>query len=187
MQAIDILLKKIANYKPILRAETPIKAAVMILFLRNQENVVRIVLTKRAATLPTYAGHYSFPGGMYDDSDDNLYVTAQRETYEELGIPVDAYQFLGQLNDSYSRDGNLVRPFVCIMDETLFIQLHKIAYAEIDELYYLSLANLEKFTDDEKLHAITKRRPSYSFTDGDTFIWGLTAGILMNLLEVISG
>lgn len=177
----------ILNYTPVPLRETPKAAAVMILMLTSDYEAYDIVLTKRQADLPTYAGQYCLPGGFRDKEDKNLYATAIRETTEELGINSTYYQHLGQLDDFYDHDGNLVRPFVAIMNKTDFLKKNKLSVVEISEVYYFSLFKLEAIHEDPRLFRVTRRRPSYTFTDGNVFIWGLTAAILVHLLNVISG
>lgn len=180
------LIEKIKNYQPKTLIETPLQAAVMVILLTTEVGILEIVLTKRADTLPTYAGHYSFPGGMRDTSDTDLYATAVRETLEELNISGETYQYVGQLDDFLDRYSNLVRPFVAIMKKKDFEANYKGSEEEISGIYYFSLANLDGLKDDPTLHAITRRRPSYAFTENTVFVWGLTATILVHLYNVIA-
>lgn len=187
MQYHKSIIEKLTKYQPIIMSETAQSSAVMVILLFDENDQLEIVLTKRAPTLLTYAGDYSFPGGMkeYDDSD--LYATAVREVEEELSLPPPSYQLIGQLDDFKDRDGLLVRPFITLMQKNDFERLHKHADAEISEVYRFPLAKLDEIRDNPKLHHITKRKPSYSFTDNGVFIWGLTASILVHLLNVITG
>jgi 8-oxo-dGTP pyrophosphatase MutT (NUDIX family) len=191
------IIHTLSHYHPITQKETPQSAAVLILILEqeakssdgillNDDDHLSIVLTKRATTLPTYAGHFSFPGGMREANDQDLYATAIRETQEELQLSPSLYQYIGQLDDCYDRFGNLVRPYIAIMKKNDFMHYHKISLDEVAEIYLLSLVKLKLFVDDPKLYAITERRPSYSFTEENVFVWGLTATILMHLLNVMT-
>ncbi|SRR5579883_2781521 len=179
--------KKLSDYQPQLLPETEATAAVMIILLIDPAGHLEIVLTKRAETLLTYAGHYSLPGGLRDASDSDLYATATREVQEELFLSSDTYQRIGQLDDFLDRYGRLVRPFVVMMEKETFEKNYKFSADEIDEIYYFSATKLSQIKDDPKLHAITKRRPSYAFSEGDVFIWGLTATILVHLSNIITG
>jgi len=180
------IIERLAQYQPATLAETAATAAVMIILLEESEEFF-IVLTKRTDHLPTYAGHISLPGGMKDVEDENLFATAKRETEEEIGISATTYTFLGQLDDFHDRYGNLVRPFVVTMPKGSFDKQLNVSFDEIAKLFYLPLSELEKLEDAEHLHAITRRRPSYSYTQADLYIWGLTASILVHLDNVIHG
>lgn len=185
MLSLKEIIETVSSYQAKTLADTPFTAAVMLLILHEQHENLEIVITQRSLKLPTYSGHYSFPGGMRDVSDKDLYATAQREVTEELHLIPESYRYIGQLDDTHDRYGNLVRPFVTFMEKKSFIDLHKPSVDEIQEIFYLPISELELFRDNPDLHLITNRRPSYSYTKGEVFIWGLTAGILMHFAEIL--
>lgn len=186
MKTNSIILKDLALYKPSLLTPTSPSAAVMVMLLANEENTFEIVLTKRAPTLLTYAGDYSFPGGMRDEGDKDLYATAMREVEEELNIAPHSYQKIGQLDDFQDRFDHLVRPFVTLMEKKHFEKQHKKSDAEITQIYFFPLNHLSQLKDDPALHHLTRRQPSYSYTHEDVFVWGLTAAILVHVFNIIS-
>lgn len=184
---INSIIATLSAYEPDLLAETSPCAAVLVILLINETNHVEIVLTKRSASLPTYAGQYCFPGGFHDDNDTDLLATAAREASEELSLAADSYQYIAELDDFQDHDGNLVRPFVAVMQKNKFAALHKKSSDEIAEIYYFPIGKLPEIRDDTNIYPITNRRPAYSFTDGDVFVWGLTATILVHFFNIISG
>lgn len=181
---MQTIIETIAAYQPVEMALTPRAAAVMVILLADEHKQLEIILTKRAASLP-YAGDYSFPGGMYEDNDIDLYTTAARELMEELNIASDAYKRIGQLDDFNDRFGNLVRPYVILMNKNDFQACYKQSDAEIETVYYFPVSRLRDIKDDPDLYVITRRRPSYSYTDNEVFVWGLTAAILVHLSNII--
>ena len=185
MQDIKHIIHTLQTNTPTLLPETPFCAAVMVILLVDDAQQIHIVITKRAANLPTYAGQYCFPGGFRDSPDEELFATAVRETMEELTIAADHYQYLGQLNDLHDHYGNLVRPFVVLMKQQQFLESHQQSQDEIDEVYYFPFNKLANIKDDPCIHHITTRRPAYSYTDGKVFVFGLTAAILVNLYKVV--
>jgi 8-oxo-dGTP pyrophosphatase MutT (NUDIX family) len=72
-------------------------AAVLAPLYEDEEGQVRVVLTKRPDTMPTHAGHISFPGGRPDPADDGPVATALREAEEEVGIQPAQVEVLGFL------------------------------------------------------------------------------------------
>ncbi len=179
------IIEVLQRYQPNLLAPTELSAGVIVLLLTNAESPLEIVLTERAFTLPTYAGDVSFPGGMQDATDRDLYQTAQRELREELQIKPHTYECIGQLDDFQDRFGNLVRPFVCTMEKSVYLSQLKPEPAEISRVLYLKVGDLEKFKNDPILAPVTRRSPSYSLNFDGALIWGLTATILVHFFNLI--
>lgn len=184
---MSYLLDKIKYYTANTIESTPLSAAVMLIILKeNDEENFEIVLTKRSANLATYAGHYSFPGGMFDARDVDLYQTAIREVQEELNLGPKDYQYIGQLDDFTDREGNKVSVFVTCMAKTDFINKHKISSDEISELYLFPYKKLNQIKDDPSMHNLTRRNPSYVFHESKVYVWGLTASILVHFQNIIN-
>lgn len=73
------------------------RAAVLAPLFEDGANELRLILTKRPMTMPTHAGHLSFPGGRPDPGDRGPIDTALRETHEEIGVPPEDVEVLGFL------------------------------------------------------------------------------------------
>jgi 8-oxo-dGTP pyrophosphatase MutT (NUDIX family) len=78
------------------RDERPM-AAVLAPLYEDDDGRIRVVLTKRPDTMPTHAGHISFPGGRPEPEDDGPVGTALREAHEEVGIEPHQVEVLGFL------------------------------------------------------------------------------------------
>lgn len=182
---VDSILKILSHHQPVTLEATPRTAAVMVILLNDGAGSLEIVLTERAPHLLTYAGDFSFPGGMSDAEDKDLYFTATREVQEELNISAHAYQRIAQLDDFHDRFGHLVRPFVTYMSKQDFEKNFRISPDEIARVYYFSLSKLNDLKDNPELHQITRRRPSYSYAEENVFVWGLTAAILVHFSNVV--
>jgi 8-oxo-dGTP pyrophosphatase MutT (NUDIX family) len=72
-------------------------AAVLAPLYEDDGGDIRVVLTKRPDTMPTHAGHISFPGGRPQPEDDGPVATALREANEEVGILAEQVEVLGFL------------------------------------------------------------------------------------------
>ncbi len=77
--------------------DRPMAAVLAPLYL-DDDGRIRVVLTKRPETMPTHAGHISFPGGRPHPGDDGPVATALREAHEEVGIEPDRVDVLGFLS-----------------------------------------------------------------------------------------
>ena len=68
----------------------------MAIFQRDGEPC--FLLTQRTQEVATHKGQISFPGGLREDGDSSLRETGLREMEEEVGIPADFVEVLGQFN-----------------------------------------------------------------------------------------
>jgi 8-oxo-dGTP pyrophosphatase MutT (NUDIX family) len=161
------------------------EAAVLVpIFVR--QGVPHLLFTKRPATLRQHAGQISFPGGSRDPEDLTPLHTALRESQEELGIPPDRVEVLGTLDESQTITSFRISPFVGVIPPD-------IAYApsaeEIDEVIEVPLPHL----NDPSRHRIEiwqvagSDREVYFYDYGSHVIWGATARIVKNFLQVASG
>jgi 8-oxo-dGTP pyrophosphatase MutT (NUDIX family) len=73
------------------------RAAVLAAIYEDLAGDLRLVLTKRPDTMPTHAGHISFPGGRPQPEDRDPVDTALREANEEVGIEPSQVEVLGFL------------------------------------------------------------------------------------------
>ncbi|KAK5135410.1 hypothetical protein LTR08_005352 [Meristemomyces frigidus] len=64
------------------------RAAVLILLFADRKGDLRVVLTIRSAGLKSYAGQAALPGGKADTLQETPFMTARREAFEEIGLPM---------------------------------------------------------------------------------------------------
>ncbi|MCP4755049.1 MAG: NUDIX domain-containing protein [Proteobacteria bacterium] len=85
------------------------QASVLILFW-EEENSIKVVLTKRSANLSNHKGEVCFPGGKLEEGE-AFVEAALREAEEEIGIDRDRVEITGRLDDAWS--GAAFRPTCC--------------------------------------------------------------------------
>ena len=90
----------------------PVNSAVLIM-LYKKENEWYIPFIKRAIDNHVHSGQIALPGGKFETCDKNLEETAMRETFEEIGIPIEDIIILGKLTPLYIPPSNYqVYPFI---------------------------------------------------------------------------
>jgi 8-oxo-dGTP pyrophosphatase MutT (NUDIX family) len=163
----------------------PIKDAAVLIPLIDRPDGMTVLLTQRTAHLANHAGQVSFPGGRVDLADAGLEETALRETQEEIGLDRRHVHILGRLDMYITRTGFAVTPVVGVIDPPFTLELDPFEVAEVFEVPL-------SFLLDPSNHRICSRefegmlRHFYAMPYGRHFIWGATAGILMNLYEFLS-
>jgi 8-oxo-dGTP pyrophosphatase MutT (NUDIX family) len=159
-------------------------AAVLIPVV-NHADELTVMFTRRTAHLAKHAGQISFPGGHIEESDKEPTDAALRETEEEVGLPRHHIDVIGQLENYISRTGFMITPVVGVIEPPFPMEPDP---GEVDEVFEVPLSFL---LNPENHHRHTRQvegenREFYAMPYGDYYIWGVTAGILVNLYEYLS-
>jgi 8-oxo-dGTP pyrophosphatase MutT (NUDIX family) len=172
----------LASRTPVALEAGSCKAAAVLVPIFQQEGGWQVLLTRRTSTVDTHKGEISFPGGSMDPGDPDLEATALREAEEEVGIR--EARLLGRLDDIYTISNFRVTPFVGRIAYPFELRP---APEEIAEVIVLPLAALvapgcfaEKLLDRAGMAPF----PIYFFYVGGYTVWGATAKILKQFLEV---
>ena len=158
-------------------------SAVLVPFVVRGE-VPHLLFTLRPTPLRRHAGQVSFPGGVRDAADATLLHTALRELREELGVPAGSVEVLGMLDEIPTTSEFRVVPYVGVLDPAVPLRPDA---GEIAELLEIPLARLQSpgVRRMEKRLFRGAERDVYFYDVGPHTIWGATARILKNLLEVL--
>ena len=162
----------------------PIKDAAVLVPLIDRPDGLTVLLTHRTAHLANHAGQVSFPGGRVDHADGDAEETALRETQEEIGLERSHVRIIGRLDTYLTRTGFAVTPVVAVIDPPFALAPDPFEVAEVFEVPL-------PFLLDPNNHQLCSRefegtvRYFYAMPYGRHYIWGATAGILMNLYELL--
>ena len=158
------------------------KAGVLVpLYLDHDE--LHSVFTKRRDDLRRHPGEISFPGGRADVGEDDLRITALRETEEEIGLPRERVELLGALQPTPTiATGYAVYPFVGLIESG---QRWRPSVREVAAVIELPLRTLLQGYARQRL--IRRGLPirTDTYTVGEHMIWGATARILADLFDRI--
>jgi 8-oxo-dGTP pyrophosphatase MutT (NUDIX family) len=91
-------------------------AAVLVPLLVDARSAApELLFIVRPERMARHAGQVAFPGGRTDPEDPTPTATALRETWEELGVPVDQPRVVGGLPPLPTPSGYLVTPIVALL------------------------------------------------------------------------
>jgi len=144
-----------------------------------------ILFTRRASHLKDHSGQVSFPGGRVHAEDASPDATALREAREEIGLDPGRVELLGRMPEYLTRTGFRVTPVVGIVTPPFELQPDA---NEVEEIFEVPLPFL--------LDPANRRRQSrvwqgetrwfYEMPYQGHYIWGATAGMLVNLANHLS-
>jgi 8-oxo-dGTP pyrophosphatase MutT (NUDIX family) len=178
------------SYRPDLELEEVLKmnpkiGGVLVLFY-EKENELHLILTLRRQYPGVHSGQMSFPGGKKDEGDLDVLETALREAFEEVGVPSDRVEVISKLSELYIPPSNfLVYPTVGFLKEKIEFVKQESEVEEIVEIPLSFFLNQEsaKETSIQLSHKVSVNVPAYVYQD--YVIWGATAIILSELVEVL--
>jgi 8-oxo-dGTP pyrophosphatase MutT (NUDIX family) len=169
--------------------ETAKSSAIVIVIIEDDCQQYQFLLLCRPTKMNSYPGDWCLPGGRFEKSDQSLEQTAWRELQEETNISKQQCQMVAQLNDFYSGKGELVRPFVIAIKQQDFEQAFEENSAEVLKSRVLCLSSIRNMIEGIPPDKKSTREPAYylSFLQKDSlqYAWGLTAGILVHLNNII--
>ena len=183
---IEEIHARLQAYTPqVIEGESLARAAVL-LPLYETAGDIHVLFTVRSDLVEHHKGQISFPGGAHDATDPDLQHTALRETFEEIGVSMDHVDVLGQLDEMITISNFLVRPFVGrITQPGPYPFAHsEIEVAEILEVPLRHLQDRANVRTEEREYQ-GRQVTMYSYRFGDHVIWGATARILTQFLDLL--
>jgi 8-oxo-dGTP pyrophosphatase MutT (NUDIX family) len=175
-----------ASYAPShIEGESLARAAVLLPLYEHRDEL-HVLFTRRSELVEHHKGQISFPGGAWDVGDGDLSLTALRETWEEIGVDREHVELLGQLDEMITVSNFLVRPFVGRITEPgpYPFSHSEIEVAEILEVPLSHLLDDANVLAEERVYQ-GRRGMAYSYQWRDHVIWGATARILHQFLELL--
>ena len=163
--------------------ETLTPASVLIPIVAREaagSSALTVIFTQRAAHLKDHSGQVSFPGGRVAEVDASPEATALRESQEEIGLDRARVEILGRLPEYHTRTGYRITPVVGVVAPPFELRPDA---SEVEEIFEVPLA----FVLDPANHQRHSRewqgelRWFFAMPCEGRYIWGATAGMLVNL------
>lgn len=164
---------------------TELRPAAVLVPLVDHAHGMTVLLTQRTAHLSAHAGQISFPGGRIEEDDADAVAAALRETEEEVGLPRDRVAVIGRLDTYLTGTGFEITPVVGIIMPPFPLAIDPFEVAEAFEVplsHILDRRNHQRVERQSGAH----RRAFFVLPYEGRNIWGATAGILVNLAEVLA-
>jgi 8-oxo-dGTP pyrophosphatase MutT (NUDIX family) len=166
-----------------------VPAAVLVPFVLGP--APGVLLTKRTAHLSTHAGQVSFPGGRIDPTDKNPEAAALREAEEEIGLDPARVDLLGRLDDYVTGTGYRITPVLGLLPTGVALEMLGLRPSEheVAAVFELPLSVLldPSAPRQQRANFRGRWREFWVWPHPEHYIWGATAGILMNLAARLRG
>ena len=181
---------RLRNRFDVLRTRTPkavagddFRPAAVLAPIQERPDGDHLILTLRAENLSSHSGQVAFPGGSVDPEDDGAVATALRETEEEIGVDPGDVRILGQLDQVMAGYNFVVTPFVGLIPYPYEFRPDPRETAEVFSVPVAALLRQEALTLDFRLSR--RSEPIYHFQYEEWDIWGATARMVKQLLELV--
>jgi len=159
-------------------------AAVLVPLFKKGEDC-HLLFTKRSDQVKYHKGEISFPGGVVDEEDSELISTALREAFEEIGLKENDVQIIGILDDIVTITEFIVTPIVGLFPYPYLFKVSEVEIAELIEVPLSFLLDENCFSEREIIRG-GRKEVVYAYQYEKNIIWGATARILKQFLDLIS-
>ena len=170
--------------RPVPRRDAILKHAAVLVVVCGARDCLELLLTLRSNSVSRHRGEVAFPGGMWQEGDADLLVTALREANEEIGIQASSLELIATLpSASPMRNHLTVIPFVAYMEDEQKLIAQPSEISEIFRVPFRYLMDQKNYHYFEKTFEGQNYRLPYIKYNGHQ-IWGFTLMVLVELLNV---
>ena len=194
--------KVFENFSPYINGAENMKKYSILIPLVEKNNKTHILFEVRSQTMRSQPGEICFPGGSIENNEIPI-DAAIRETCEELGISDNNIDIISPLDLFVSPFNFIVHPYVGHLKNIDDLEINK---DEVAHIFLVPLDFLLQYKPLEYINTIGVTRshdfpfdligkPNYQFKTApyptqfyiynDYVIWGLTAKILNNFLNIL--
>ncbi|MBX2990569.1 MAG: CoA pyrophosphatase [Bacteroidetes bacterium] len=141
-----------------------------------------LLFTKRTESVETHKGQISFPGGMVDAADRDVFHTALREAREEIGLTESCIEIAGMLDDMATPTGFVITPVVGVIQELPELAPNN---DEVAEVFRVGLDFFSQPSNGRielrEFHG--SKHEVWYYNWQNKVIWGATAMMIRSLLK----
>lgn len=182
----QLLVEQISKYEPLEVNNSNLRLSAVMLLICEIDQKDKLIFQSRSNYVRHHKGEISLPGGAKDSNDTNLMATALRETQEEIGVSAGIINIVGQLDDTETWTGYLIRPYVGLISNTEKI-VFSLAEKEVVEILEIPIDYL--LSNESKGWKMVNNQGVPSLEEGyiwgDHIIWGATARIVRQFIDIL--
>ena len=164
-------------------------AAVLIPLVKHSGQWQILFIRRAKNERDRHSGQVAFPGGRIEAGDTDSIAAALRETREEIGVPPEHINVLGQISPYITVSSYEVTPVVGIVDwpTTLSLQSSEVARAFLIPLDWLRDRHNISFRARQNMDPQSARRHPIIVYEpfDDEILWGATARMTLNFLKAV--
>jgi len=166
------------------RLTTTLTPAGVLIPVMQRATELSVLLTQRSAALKHHAGQVSFPGGRMEEHDEDVRITALRETHEEVGIEPRHVTVIGFLGPMPTITGYAVTPVVGLVSDAAELAIDR---TEVEYVFEVPLDFLMNASNDRWVERQFHGRaiPMVEFHFEGKRIWGATAQMLLTFRKYL--
>ena len=182
----EILRQLLENREKKINEQKDLKPAAVLIPLFEKNGKTHILLTKRTDLVEHHKHQICFPGGSFNFEDLDCMTTALRETQEEIGLAMDEIEILGELDHIVTVSHFRVCPYIGVIPYPYPFSLSTREVAKLIELP-LDFIRQKAELKEGPFHFHGQMYLNLHVDYQGDIIWGATARILRNFLNVLNG
>lgn len=160
-----------------------LREAAVLLPLFERAAGITLLLALRTQHLHHHPGQISLPGGIIEASDADPVAAALRETHEEVGIPPERVEVIGQMESIPTRTGFRIAPVVGFVASDVQLTLDPFEVERVLEVPLDFLMNEKNYKRETRTFDGVGPISYYALDFQGQIIWGATAQIIVNFVR----
>lgn len=162
------------------------KAGVMALFYPDQEHQTKLILILRKTYRGVHSAQVGFPGGKLEAEDPSLEYAALRETFEEVGVPIENMTVLKAMTSVYIPPSNfMVYPFLGTTLKTPHFLKQDDEVEDLIEVTLADFINDAHVSSQMLMTSLQKEVEVPVFKLNGHTVWGATAMMLSEIKDLL--
>jgi len=169
----------LSDESDIITDQEALKEAAVLIAITNRADP-GIILVQRPQYMRNHPGQIALPGGKIDPEDRDAETAALREAHEEVALEPSAVDVIGPVDRYTSGSGYNIQPILSVIAPDLPLKRDPVEVEDWFEApldFVLDPANAVQ----HEAQWNGRTRQYYEILWQDRRIWGITAGILVNL------